>query len=93
MINVLESPDVASRWTDALGWTIPVLLDEDGSVAARYAPDDVLPDLPRNQIPIASNLLIDPAGRIQFYSLLDSRNFDAKLVALRQRLDELLEAR
>jgi hypothetical protein len=52
----------------------------------------VLPDLPRDQIPIASNLIIDREGRIQFYSLLDSRNFDAKLIALKARLDEPLEA-
>jgi hypothetical protein len=41
---------------------------------------------------IASNLIIDREGRIRFYSLLDSRNFDAKLVALTARLDALLEA-
>jgi hypothetical protein len=61
-------------------------------VSSSYAPEGVLPDLPRDQIPIASNLIIDRDGRIQFYLLLDSRNFDAKLVALTKRLDELLEA-
>lgn len=91
VINVLEDAAVATAWKTHLGWNIPVLLDVDGSVAESYAPADVLPDLPRNQIPIASNLIIDPEGRIQFYSLLDSRNFDAKLIALKARLDELLE--
>lgn len=61
-------------------------------MSSSYAPEGVLPDLPRDQIPIASNLIIDRDGRIQFYLLLDSRNFDAKLVALTKRLDELLEA-
>ena len=37
-----------------------------------------------------SNLIIDEEGVIRFYSLLDSRNFDAKLVELRKRLDVLL---
>lgn len=69
-----------------------MLLDEDGKVSASFAPAGVLPDLPRDQIPIASNLIIDRQGRIQFYSLLDSRNFDAKLITLTARLDELLEA-
>ena len=50
----------------------------------------VLPELPRNQVPIASNLIIDSSGGIVFYSLLDSVNFDAKLVALKARLEELL---
>jgi hypothetical protein len=73
-----------------MGYTLPVLLDEDGKAAESYAPPGILPDLPRDQVPIASNLIIDKEGIIRFYSLLDSRNFDAKLVELRKRLDALL---
>lgn len=91
MINVLETPELASAWAKKLEWTIPVLLDVDGKVAETYAPEGVLPDLPRNQIPIAGNLIIDREGKIQYYSLLDSRNFDAKLIDLQARLDQLLE--
>ncbi len=90
MINVKESKTKAARWGKALGWTLPVLLDLEGEVAVRYAPPDVLPDLPRDQVPIASNMIIDREGRIQFYSLLDSVNFDAKLIDLTAQLDELL---
>lgn len=93
MINVNEPREVAARWIAALEWTIPVLLDPEGVVSTRYAPPDAAPDLPRNQVPIGSNLIIDPEGRIQFYSLLDSMNFDAKLVALQGRLDKLLAER
>jgi hypothetical protein len=92
VIDVLEDRDKTTTWAEKLEWSLPVLLDLDGSVAESYAPEDVLPDLPRNQIPIASNLIIDREGKIQFYSLLDSRNFDAKLVALTARLEELLAA-
>ena len=91
MIDVKEKESTARTWAEGLGFTLPVLLDADGSVAASYAPADLLPDLPRDQVPIASNLLIDKAGVVRFYSLLDSRNFDARLVALTQKLDELLE--
>ncbi len=73
-----------------MGFTFPVLLDEDGTVAATYAPENVLPDLARDQVPIASNLIIDKDGKLQFYALLDSVNFDAKLVALQEKLDALL---
>ncbi len=90
MINVKESKTKAARWARALKWTIPVLLDLDGEVAVRYAPPDVLPDLPRDQVPIASNMIIDRGGKIHFYTLLDTRTFDAKLVALTRRLEELL---
>ena len=92
VINVKEEKNKAAACKKQLKWSIPVLLDTDGTVSASYAPEGVLPDLPRDQIPIASNLIIDRGGRIQFYSLLDSRNFDAKLIALKARLDELLEA-
>ncbi len=90
VIDVLEDEKTATAWKTKLKWSLPVLLDVDGKVSASYAPDGVLPDLARDQIPIASNLIIDQEGKIQFYSLLDSRNFDAKLVALTARLEELL---
>jgi len=35
-------------------------------------------------------LIIDKEGNIKFMSLLDSKNFDAELIQLKKRLDELL---
>jgi len=70
--------------------SFPVLLDTDGAVAASFAPVDVLPELARDEIMLASNLLIDPQGKIQFMSLLDTKNFDVKLIHLKKRLNELL---
>lgn len=93
VINVKESKAKAGRWARALKWTCPVLLDLNGQVATLYAPPDVLPDLPRDQVPIASNLIIDSEGIIEFYTLLDSANFDARLIALTARLEELLAPR
>jgi peroxiredoxin len=74
-------------------FTFPVLLDSDGRVSAAYAPSGVQPDLARDQVPIASNLIIDRDGKVRFYSLLDSVHFDAKLLALTARLDQLLPAK
>lgn len=93
MINVKESKRKASQWARVLGYTFPVLLDLDGQVATRFAPPNVLPVLPRDQVPIASNLVIDDEGQIQFFSLLDSSHFDACLVDLTACLDELLAGR
>jgi peroxiredoxin len=70
--------------------SFPVLLDTDGKVAASFAPPDVLPDLGRDEVMLASNLLIDPEGKIIFFSLLDSKNFDAKLIEIKSLLDERL---
>ena len=90
IIDVMETPAVAEGWAKGHKFSFPVLLDPDGKATAPYAPPDALPDLPRDQVPIASNLIIDGEGRIRFYTLLDSANFDARLVALRARLDEIL---
>lgn len=70
--------------------TFPIMLDADGKAAAAFAPKDVLPDLSRDEVMLASNILIDPEGNIQFMSLLDSKNFDAELKELKKRLNELL---
>ena len=73
-----------------MGFTLPILLDLDGKVAALYAPEGVAPFLPREQVPIGSNMVIDREGIVRFYSLLDSVNFDAELIALTACLDGLL---
>jgi len=91
IIDVKEPRElVQSKLQDRFNFSFPLLLDLDGTVAASYAPPDVLPDLSRDEVMLASNLLIDPQGKIQFLSLLDSKNFDAKLINLKKRLDELL---
>jgi peroxiredoxin len=93
IIDVMEAPAVVEAWAKGHKFSFPVLLDPDGKATSFYAPRDALPDLPREQVPIASNLIIDSEGVIRFFTLLDSMNFDAKLVALRARLDELLATR
>ena len=71
-------------------FSFPVLLDADGKVSASYAPEGVQPALERHEVPIASNLIIDKEGKISFYSLLNTSGFDAKLTALKQKLEELI---
>ena len=93
VIDVMETPDVAESWAKRHKFSFPVLLDPDGKATSPSAPPGAVPDLPRDQVPIASNLIIDPEGIIRFFTLLDSANFDARLVALRARLDELLVAK
>lgn len=92
IIDVLESRETAQAWATSHGFSFPVLHDADGKATELYAPPGVQPALPRNQVPIAANLIIDREGRIRVYTLLDSMNFDAELVALKVVLDEMLEA-
>ncbi len=91
IIDVKEpSALVKERIKDRFNLSFPVLLDTNGKVAASFAPKDVLPELARDEIMLASNLLIDPQGKIQFMSLLDTKNFDVKLINLKNRLNEIL---
>ena len=88
IIDVKEPQElVAKSLRDRFQLTFPVLLDTDGTVAASFAPHDVLPTLARDEVMLASNLLIDPEGNIQFISLLDSKNLDVNLTVLQLTLD------
>ncbi|MEL7119698.1 MAG: TlpA disulfide reductase family protein [Bacteroidota bacterium] len=91
IIDVKEDKDlVKEKLIDQFKLTFPVLFDTDGQVAASFAPPGILPDLARDEVMLASNLLIDPEGNIKFFSLLDTNDFDASLVTLKSVLDELL---
>lgn len=91
IVDVKEPADLVAPYARKFGLTFPVLLDPEGAVARTFAPPaSVQPDLGRDEVMIASNLLIDREGRIRFFSLLDTAQFDARLTALRSRLDELL---
>ena len=90
MIDVKEDAELVKKTFGKFNFTFPILLDKDGRISASYAPEGVLPDLARDEVPLASNLIIDKEGKILFYSLLNTSNFDAKLVKLKAKLDELL---
>ena len=90
VINVGETDAVAAQWKKEAGFSFPMLMDRNGEVAARYAPPEAQPDLPRHEVMIASNLIIDRTGRVRFMSLLDTNSFDAKLTALKTELDKIL---
>jgi peroxiredoxin len=90
IIDVKEDKNLIEKWLQRFKLSFPVLLDENGTIATSYAPEGLQPDLARHEVPIASNLIIDKEGKIRFYSLLNTTNFDAKLVKLRQKLEELL---
>lgn len=91
LIDVKEPKElVEAKLKEKHNLTFPILLDPEGTVAASFAPEGVLPDLARDEVMLASNLIIDREGTIRFMSLLDSKNFDAQLLDLKRKLDELL---
>ena len=90
IIDVKEDKTLVEQSFKRFNFSFPVLLDDDGKIATAYSPDGVLPDLARDEVVLASNLIIDKEGKIRFYSLLNTTSFDAKLITARKKLDELL---
>jgi peroxiredoxin len=93
LIDVKESKELVAQSLQRFAFSFPVLLDPNGKVAASYAPAGVLPDLARDEVVVASNVIIDREGKIRFFSLLNTASFDAKLTEARKKLDELLAQR
>jgi peroxiredoxin len=92
IVDVHEESAPISGFAKKHALTCPVLLDTDGKVTAQYAPPPTFaPDLKREETMIASFMIVDRQGRIQFLSLNeDTARFDAKLTRLQARLDQML---
>ena len=73
---------------------LPVLRDEGGKTALRFTPPGAQPEFKdRTKALVTSNLVIDPEGKIRFFTLVDTVHFDAKLVHVRHAVDRLLSER
>lgn len=92
IVDVKEEQALVEKSFERFHFSFPVLLDTDGEIATKYAPEGVQPALARYEVPIASNLIIDKEGKIRFYSLLNTASFDAKLTELKKKLDELISS-
>jgi peroxiredoxin len=62
---------VQIKLRDKFDLSIPLLFDPHSAVWASFAAEGVLPDLKHDEVMLASNILIDPEGKIQFLSLQD----------------------
>ena len=70
---------------------MPVLRDEGGAVALRFTPPGAQPEFAdRTMALVTSNLVIDPKGKIRFFTVVDTVHFDAKLVHVRRAVDRVL---
>src|SRR5258706_4058808 len=93
VLGVLVKEDEADYETymSRMPMPFPIMRDANAQVGPSYTPAKAMPEF-KDRIPVVatSNLLIDPEGRIQFFTLLDTNQFDAKLVRLRKAVDKLL---
>jgi peroxiredoxin Q/BCP len=92
VIAIGIEPEAGYRsYLERMPMRFPVLHDLGGAVALRFTPARAQPDFKdRTMALVTSNLVIDPEGRIRFFTVLDTVHFDAELVHVRHMVDRLL---
>jgi peroxiredoxin len=91
-VDVAESDEAFNEYVARMKLPFPVLHDPDGAVSLRFTPSHANPGVKdRKQVVVTSNLVIDREGRIQFFTLLDTAHFDAKLVHVEHALQQALQ--
>jgi len=84
-----EEADYAS-YMSRMPMPFPIMRDTTAQAQTSYTPPKA-PVIKDGAPAIAtSNLIIDPDGTIQFFTLLDMNHFDAQLVHLRAALDKII---
>ncbi len=92
-VDIKESDEAYARYVARVPMPIPVLRDRTGDVVASYTPDRAQPAVKdRATVLVTSNLVLDAEGRIRFFTMVDTANFDAELVFVRRAVDDLLRA-
>lgn len=87
-VDVRESKDLVDKMVKRVGWTMPVLLDSDGTVADRFAPhmEFLSPDVAI----INAHFIIDKQQRIRSYDYLNMEKFDARARRVVRMLEQAL---
>lgn len=92
-VDIKEADDAYGRYLARVPMPIPVLRDRTGDVVASYTPDRAQPAVKdRAAVLVTSNLVIDAAGRIRFFTMVDTASFDADLVFVKRAVDDLLRS-
>ena len=92
-VDIKESDEAYAKYLARVPMPIPVLHDRTGEVVASYTPERAQPDVKdRTTVLVTSNLVIDGEGRIRFFTMVDTVNFDADLVFVRRAVDDLLRS-
>ncbi len=87
-IDVLEKKELVKKMRDRFGWTFPVLLDTDGKVTKKFAPEKE--GLSPEVAIINSHFILDREHRLRYYEYLNMERFDAHARATAKKLEEVL---
>ena len=87
-IQVKENQQLAASFADHHGWTFPLLVDGDGTVSERFAPDKE--GLPPEVAIINAHFVVDTDGTVVYRDFLNMERFDARATHVSGILDQLL---
>jgi|HubBroStandDraft_1064217.scaffolds.fasta_scaffold38072_2 peroxiredoxin len=94
-VDIKEGDAGYRKYVDRVKMPFPVLRDTTGDVTAAFTPDHAQPAIKdRSTVLVTSNLVVDPQGKIVFFTMVDTLHFDAHLVHVRRAIDgELARSR
>ena len=87
-IQVKEGHDLATSFAEHHGWTFPVLVDEEGLISERFAPEKE--GLAPEVAIINAHFVLDADGVVVYRDFLNMERFDARATHVRAFLDEML---
>lgn len=87
-IQVKEDQQLASSFAEHHGWTFPVLVDADGTVSGRFAPDKE--GLSPEVAIINAHFILDAGGTVVYRDFLNMERFDARATHVRTALHDIL---
>jgi peroxiredoxin Q/BCP len=87
-VDIKDDDAGYQKYLDRVKLPFPVLRDPTGEVTARFTPDHAQPAIKdRSTVLVTSNLVVDPQGKIVFFTMVDTMHFDARLVNARRAID------
>ena len=87
-VDIKEDDAGYQKYLDRVKLPFPVLRDATGEVTARFTPDHAQPAIKdRSTVLVTSNLVVDPQGKIVFFTMVDTVHFDARLVNACRAID------
>jgi peroxiredoxin len=90
-VDIKENDAGYQKYLGRVKMPFPVVRDATGEVTATFTPDHAQPAIKdRSTVLVTSNLVIDPQGKIVFFTMVDTVHFDAHLVHARRAIDGAL---
>jgi peroxiredoxin len=87
-VDIKENDAGYQKYLGRVSMPFPVLHDAGGDVTASFTPDHAQPAIKdRSTVLVTSNLVLDPQGKIVFFTMVDTVHFDARLVHARRAID------